>query len=71
MFKKDMSGKILGDRDLQKIIGTLLRFGVITASVIALLGGIIYLFVHGSITKPAKTVIPVSYITYRFGYAGC
>lgn len=53
MFKKDISGKILGDRDLQKIIGTLLRFGVITASVIALLGGIIYLFVHGMEVRPA------------------
>ncbi len=53
MFNKDISDKILGDRDLQKIIGTLLRFGVITASVIALIGGIIYLFVHGMEIRPA------------------
>ena len=52
MFKKDISNRILGDRDLQKIIGTLLRFGVITASVIALIGGIIYLSVHGLESRP-------------------
>jgi Predicted membrane protein len=52
MFKKDISGKILGDRDLQKIIGTLLRFGVVTASIIALIGGIIYLSVHGMEMRP-------------------
>jgi Predicted membrane protein len=42
----------LGDRDLQKIIGTLLRFGVVTASIIALIGGIIYLSVHGMEMRP-------------------
>jgi len=49
---KDFSNKILGDRDLQRIIGTLLRIGVVTASIIALIGGVIYLFVHGMETMP-------------------
>jgi Predicted membrane protein len=49
---KDFSNRILGDRDLQRIIGTLLRIGVVTASIIALIGGVIYLFVHGMETMP-------------------
>ena len=49
---KDFSNKILGDRDLQRIIGTLLRTGVVTASIIALIGGVIYLFVHGTEIMP-------------------
>ncbi|GAA4793076.1 DUF1634 domain-containing protein [Olivibacter ginsenosidimutans] len=36
----------LGDRDIQLIIGNLLRYGVWTALTVATLGGIIYLFRH-------------------------
>jgi len=49
---KDLSNRILGDRDLQKIIGTLLRIGVVSASIIALMGGIAYLSVHGMENMP-------------------
>jgi len=49
---KNLSNRILGDRDMQKIIGTLLRIGVVSASVIALVGGVIYLFVHGMDIMP-------------------
>ncbi|WP_321436836.1 DUF1634 domain-containing protein [uncultured Bacteroides sp.] len=49
---KDFSNRILGDRDLQRIIGTLLRIGVVSASIIALIGGVIYLSVHGMESMP-------------------
>ncbi len=40
--------KKIQDADLEKIIGNLLRYGVLTASVVVLAGGIIYLCRHGS-----------------------
>ncbi|BEG98357.1 hypothetical protein BSYN_06220 [Bacteroides sedimenti] len=40
------------DRDIQKIIGKLLRLGVVSASIISLIGGIIYLSVHGMDSIP-------------------
>ena len=52
MMIKDLSNRILGDRDLQKIIGTLLRIGVVSASIIAFIGGVIYLSVHGMESMP-------------------
>lgn len=36
------------DADLEKVMGNLLRYGVLLSSVIVLAGGIIYLFRHGS-----------------------
>lgn len=46
-----MSKKIkhyLGDKDVQLILGTLLRVGVILSSCIVLLGGIIFLLQHAN-----------------------
>jgi uncharacterized membrane protein len=39
--------KNLQDADLEKVIGNLLRYGVLTASLIVLAGGVIYLCRHG------------------------
>ena len=36
------------DADLKKIIGQLLRYGVLSASAIVLAGGLVYLIRHGS-----------------------
>jgi len=38
----------IGDADLKKTIGQLLRYGVLSASAIVLAGGIVYLWRHGS-----------------------
>lgn len=40
--------EIWADQDMENIIGNLLRFGVITAGALVLIGGIIYLIRHGS-----------------------
>jgi uncharacterized membrane protein len=39
--------KRIQDTDMEKIIGYLLRYGVISASLVVLAGGIVYLFRHG------------------------
>jgi uncharacterized membrane protein len=39
--------KKIQDQDLEKIIGQLLRFGVLLSSVVVLAGGIVYLIRHG------------------------
>ena len=39
--------KKVQDADLEKVIGNLLRYGVLTASLIVLAGGIVYLIRHG------------------------
>jgi uncharacterized membrane protein len=44
--------KILGDRDIELLIGKQLRTGVVTASCIALLGGIFYLAQQGAASVP-------------------
>jgi uncharacterized membrane protein len=41
-------GKKIQDADLEKVIGNLLRYGVLTASLIVLAGGIVYLIRHGA-----------------------
>lgn len=38
------------DKDVASVVGQLLRAGVVTSSVIALIGGIIYLIAHGAET---------------------
>lgn len=38
----------LGDKDVQLILGTLLRVGVIVSTSIVLLGGLLYLFNHSN-----------------------
>ena len=40
-------GHKFNDRDIQQIIGKMLRYGVLTSCAITLLGGIFYLFYHG------------------------
>jgi uncharacterized membrane protein len=39
--------KGIQDTDIEKVIGYLLRYGVLTASVVVLAGGIVYLYRHG------------------------
>jgi uncharacterized membrane protein len=43
-MKKILSKTLDPDQDIEKLIGYLLRYGVVTASLIVLIGGIIYLF---------------------------
>jgi len=38
-----MNQKIMGDKDVQRILGTVLRVGVLLSTVIVLIGGILYL----------------------------
>lgn len=47
------NGKNLADRDIELLVGRLLRTGVITASCIVLLGGILFLIQHGSSPMPS------------------
>jgi len=47
------NGKNPGDRDIELLVGRLLRTGVITASCIVLLGGILFLIQHGSAPMPS------------------
>jgi len=44
---------LLGDRDIEVIVGTLLRYGVMTASAIVLLGGLYFLYQHGQAPVPS------------------
>jgi len=50
-MKKVLSKSFTADQDIEKLIGYLLRYGVITASLIVFVGGIIYLhqYQHSSI----------------------
>jgi len=43
---------LLQDKDVEKIVGTLLRIGVFTASFIVLTGGILYLVQYGGLSRP-------------------
>ncbi len=44
---------LLADHDIEVIVGTLLRYGVMTASAIVLLGGIYFLIQHGQAPVPS------------------
>jgi len=44
---------LLGDHDIEVIVGTLLRYGVMTASAIVLLGGMYFLLQHGESPVPS------------------
>jgi uncharacterized membrane protein len=44
---------LLGNHDIEVIVGTLLRYGVMTASAIVLLGGTYFLFQHGESPVPS------------------
>jgi uncharacterized membrane protein len=39
--------QLVGDKDVQLILGNLLRFGVILSMVVVLIGGLVYLYSHG------------------------
>ena len=51
-MKNIISTHLLQDRDVEKIVGKLLRFGVITASLVVLLGGILFLVQNGTQVRP-------------------
>jgi len=53
-------------RDMQRLIGNTLRWGVTLACVIALAGGIMYLFEHGA--EPMKDYSRFSYDAPPAGY---
>jgi len=42
----------LHDRDVEKTVGKLLRTGVITASIVVLIGGLMYLYEQGQLSRP-------------------
>ncbi|GAA0560089.1 DUF1634 domain-containing protein [Chitinophaga japonensis] len=46
-MKRLFSKNYWADRDVQILLGTLLRYGVIVSSIVVMLGGVIYLFRHG------------------------
>jgi len=45
--------KQTGDRDIEMLVGRLLRTGIITASCIVFFGGILFLIRHGSAPMPS------------------
>jgi len=51
-MKNLISKKTPADQDIERLIGLQLRFGVIIASLIVLLGGLIYLKQYGSLAVP-------------------
>lgn len=51
-MKNMISTHLIQDRDVEKIVGKLLRFGVITASLVVLLGGILFLVQNGTQSRP-------------------
>lgn len=51
-MKNIISTHLIQDRDVEKIVGKLLRFGVITASLVVLLGGILFLVQSGAQGRP-------------------
>lgn len=55
-FKTMKQDSIKEQKDLQQVIGTLLRWGVSLACVVAMIGGIIYLVQYGSDPLPDYTV---------------
>jgi uncharacterized membrane protein len=53
IMAKNISKKLLADQDIEQLIGLQLRFGVIIASLIVLIGGICYLIQFGTQGIPA------------------
>lgn len=67
-MKNSISAQLIGDRDVEKIVGKLLRIGVITASLVVLLGGILFLTQNGNGARPDYHVFKGeqnSYITFE------
>ncbi len=72
-MKNSISKQLIGDRDVEKIVGQLLRFGVITASLVVLLGGILFLVQNGAGTRPDYHIFKGeqdSYITFEGIFTG-
>lgn len=45
---KNIFSGFWNDKDVELVVGQLLRYGVVTASVVAFVGGVFYLLQHGS-----------------------
>ena len=61
------------DRDVEKIVGKLLRFGVITASLVVLAGGLLFLVQYGKEARPDYHIFKGeenSYITFEGIFMG-
>ena len=72
-MKNSISKQLIGDRDVEKIVGQLLRFGVITASLVVLLGGILFLIQNGAGARPDYHIFKGeqdSYITFEGIFLG-
>ncbi|WDF54264.1 DUF1634 domain-containing protein [Mucilaginibacter sp. KACC 22063] len=52
-MKKLFSKHLLADQDIEQLIGIQLRAGVVTASIIVLIGGILYLIQSGGSLLPS------------------
>jgi uncharacterized membrane protein len=52
-MKKVLSKGFWADKDIEQLVGRMLRYGVITASTIVLLGGVIFLVQHGQASMPS------------------
>jgi uncharacterized membrane protein len=53
-MKKVISKSFWVDKDVEQLIGELLRYGVMIASIIVLLGGAIYLYQQGHLAVPSR-----------------
>ncbi|TWI94786.1 putative membrane protein [Mucilaginibacter frigoritolerans] len=51
-MKNIISKKRFADQDIEQLIGLQLRYGVVIASLIVLVGGILYLYISGSALLP-------------------
>lgn len=51
-MKENKNPVAIAERDVEKIVGQLLRFGVVTASLVVLTGGILYLIHFGGFIRP-------------------
>jgi uncharacterized membrane protein len=52
-MENQKSKKSLADHDIEQLIGLQLRYGVIAASLIVFIGGLVYLKQYGSLAIPA------------------
>lgn len=51
-MKQTRSTKNWKDTDVEQLVGQLLRYGVLTASLVAFIGGVYYIIAHGSSAVP-------------------
>jgi uncharacterized membrane protein len=57
-MKKILSSAYWADQDVEKVVGTLLRWGVVTASLIVMIGGAYYLYNNGQgVVPPYHTFV--------------